>query len=91
MGAIKVADGPNKWDLALALFEGRHTEFLIRGGGKVVGRIKIKILSIELEDGSYNSWNIKGQIVDTNPEIQKIKIEKLYFNTETQTGNITFY
>ncbi len=76
-----IIHGPGKWELMMALFEGRkrRISFLTREKGA----IEIKVLSVMIEDGSYESWLITGLISDSNE-----KIEKLYFNTKEQKGHI---
>lgn len=82
--------GPNKFDLMLALFENRdgshHVKFTIEqrvpGTAKSVPGTKqvveVCISSIEREDGSAESWNIRGWMTGGN--------FKCYYSTKNRTG-----
>jgi len=51
----EILDGPGKFDLMLAIFDGKEVVFTIPAL-----RINARIYSVIAEDGSRESWNIAG-------------------------------
>ncbi len=92
--ATSITDGPSKWDLALALFDrsmvnSRRATFTW-GGTKH----SVRVHSVEAEDGSGESWNIKGNAwpcvlnnkTTCPPPSQSVMI---YFRTDKRKGVVT--
>ncbi|KKU86509.1 MAG: hypothetical protein A2667_03455 [Candidatus Wildermuthbacteria bacterium RIFCSPHIGHO2_01_FULL_47_27] len=62
----RIVNGPGKWDLMLALFEkGKQVDFTVefKDGAGVKTIFRVKVHSIQAEDGSRESWNLAGEIV----------------------------
>ena len=58
---INIVGGPGKFELMLALFEGREIIFNLEGGYKRT----VSLDALQREDGSNQSWNLDGYIVGT--------------------------
>jgi hypothetical protein len=56
----EITAGPSKWDLVLSLAEGKKVEITLEDWG----RLGICIMSVRREDGSGESWNITGHLID---------------------------
>lgn len=85
---FNVVGGPNKFDLMTSLFDGnkkprRTVELQLKGA---CTPITVAITMVEQEDGSGESWNIKGYITD-HPRNFNIKA---YYSSSRQKGYITF-
>lgn len=84
-----ITDGPGKFDLMLALFEGKHVQFKIQGNPF----LKVQINSVGAEDGSRESWLIAGGILE---DIAGTPVEggwrnfKGYFQIRRRQGWIEF-
>lgn len=66
---LKIMDGPSKFDLMAALFDGKEVDFTLAVQGNIVGQyrseeVSVIILGVAIEDGSRNSWLIHGLIKD---------------------------
>lgn len=100
----QIVNGPNKFDLMLSLFVGKHVTFTIefKDGGDQKALIKTQINSIEAEDGSRESWNLTGGIVGIGkffrnqsapmhePEPIEWRNFRAYFQTRRRSG-VIFY
>ncbi len=73
---LDVKNGPGKFDLMLGLFERKIVYFFLSNGCSV----GCQILSIQQEDGSCNSWNIAGFVVNDNSDFEG------YYTTKKNTG-----
>ncbi|MGH7175334.1 MAG: hypothetical protein ACREGR_03180 [Minisyncoccia bacterium] len=67
----KIANGPSKFDLMLALFDRkvvntRHVEFKMEGEGKIAAHVVI--FEVRVEDGSGESWLFKGRVRGMEPD-----------------------
>jgi len=98
---LKIVSGPSKWDLILALFEGKKVEFTVKGKYPMMSMFRIQLNSVEAEDGFRESWNITGGIVgmiflwsrEPNPDsIEEISWRncRIYFHTKHRTGSIQY-
>lgn len=100
---IKITNGPSREELfdGLRLFaEKRAVGFVIENNGRQMTPI-VWMHSIEAEDGSGQSWNIKFSIgksfvgkipypIDlSKPSQTKSVTVKAYYSTKTRTGVIT--
>lgn len=56
----EIIGGPDKSDLMLALFFGKEVIFTMENGQKLT----VRISSIQREDGSSESWNLEGEIMN---------------------------
>ncbi len=80
MATRKIIDGPGKFDLMAALFDGKRVFFTIEGGDKVEAQMN----SVAIEDGSRESWLISGRIVGSG-SWQKFSG---YFETRKRHGHL---
>ncbi len=55
---MEIVDGPGKFDLMVALFDGKVVRFTLKDKNTKA----LKIIGVELEDGSNQRWLIKGYI-----------------------------
>lgn len=84
-----IVGGPSKYDLSVAFFDvikGRRRSVTFKVGGPdfpTVTEIPIVINSIEWEDGSGNSWNLKGYASDGIIQGRNVT---LYFNSSSRDG-----
>ena len=62
----EIVDGPGKWDLMVALGEGKVVSFT-DGRGAVKEVIYVQITLLEIEDGSRQRWLIKFHRSDPAP------------------------
>lgn len=95
-----IVNGPSKWDLVTALFDGKQVEFTIKfNDGITKAIIKVQVNSVEAEDGSRDSWNLKGGIVglgqwsegkSQTTETISWRNFKAYFSSKYRKGSI-FY
>jgi hypothetical protein len=63
---INIIGGPGKFELMLALFEGREITFTLEGGAQKT----VKLNTIQREDGSNQSWNLDGYTVGPTPNMK---------------------
>ena len=75
---VKVTKSPTKWDLMISFAE-RKTVTI----GTTMGELPIQITKIEQEDGSCESWCIKGYIDHKDRNCSNVKG---YFRTDQNTG-----
>jgi len=80
MAQLKITDGPGKFDLMCALFDGKQVKFTLVDG-RVVDAL---IGSVEQEDGSKESWNLKGAIPFGDTDLRGVF--KAYFSTRHRKG-----
>ncbi len=65
VGTADITDGPSKFDLMMALFDGYQNNEGVRSIRRVVfhtsrGGVHAQITSVAIEDGSNESWLISG-------------------------------
>lgn len=82
-----IVGGPSKFDLMLSLFDGnksprRTVEFKLQESQIP---ITVAITSVQQENGSGESWNILGEIVNSD---RGFKIDG-YFSTKARAGWLT--
>ncbi len=85
---LQITNGASKFDLMLALFdhksERRVVDFTLLGfEGQV---FQAGIAAVEAEDGSGESWLIKGTLIDHRVPEKKHHMFKGYFRTDKRTG-----
>ncbi len=93
MASIKInyliTEGPSKFDLMTSLFDGKTVEFTQKTDKNIVFKVKAIIQSVEAEDGSLNSWNLKIFVLpDSNANIPKSKSFLAYYNSRTRKGTV---
>ena len=76
-----ITAGPGKFDLMNALFIGAKVTFTLEGGEKVLTQIN----KVEAEDGSRESWNLQGYIM--NGRNEKFRG---YYSTRGNKGHFMF-
>lgn len=88
-------DGPSKFDLMMALFDkGRKVSFTDERGMKYEATISM----VEAEDGSHESWNLKGSTTiwgaggsDGDGKVRLIRYRFIgYFRTDRRKGHLVF-
>lgn len=87
--AVEILDGPSKFDLMVALFEGKRVEFKIAGQGRVMCQLN----GVAVEDGSRQSWLIQGQlfykmILNTYSSVSSNQHFSGHYETRCRKGNI---
>ncbi len=92
----KIIDGPSKFDLLLALFDRksvntRQVTFATENGRDLGQTLSATINSVEAEDGSGESWNLKGYFVSRlRGTIPAPPVHfQMYFHTGRRQGMIT--
>ena len=97
-----LVEGPNMFDLMLALFTGKRVIFTIEFKNGMKALMETQINAIEAEDGSRESWNITGYITAVSsfsghrpgPLIPEDSIERrffwAYFQTRRRSGVIKY-
>lgn len=85
-----ILNGPAKFDLMCALFQkGATVEFTVKGNnGNIV--VRLLVLGIDAEDGSRESWVIKGSPINSNGG-SSTESMKLYYDSRTRRGTVTEY
>ncbi len=73
----KITDGPGKFDVMMAIMEGREVEFTIEGFGKQ----KVEILGGRVTDRKTESWTIEFKLVDSGSQAVHVGS---YSSTERQ-------
>ncbi len=97
MARFNITNGPSKWDLMLALFDGDcHHKRMVRFSLKDLKRDPIKdpeipdlsfvINTLEREDGSGENWNFEGYY----PGSSQNGPCQGFFSIRTRTGWIEF-
>ncbi len=92
MTRFQIVGGPSKMDLMLALFDSsyrqpRPVSFNLVGwpeGQSASGTpryIQMRVMSVQKEDGSGESWNVEA--TSQGPESKNYKI---YYSTQTRSG-----
>lgn len=71
--------GPSKFDLMASLFTGKRVIFTIEGLGEQEALVSL----VEAEDGSFESWNIQGDLT----QMGRLQF-KGFFSTRHRQGNI---
>ena len=79
-----IKKGPGKWDLAKAIMDGQLVEFtVVIQNSKAEPTVEsLKINTLEAEDGSRESWNLKGYTLVGGRNFIA------YYNTRKNTGHI---
>lgn len=84
---IKIVDGPSKFDLMTQLFvkgprnhENDPLGFQLEDGRM----LPVYVYSVEREDGSYESWNLRGRVMS----LKGGKFDG-WFSTKTRRGTCT--
>lgn len=81
--------GPSKYDLMLALFDGRGNEQrLVTFSLQHIGEIEVRIMGVDREDGSAESWVFKGY-AESFAQPGPNKVEG-YFHTQRRHGHVRF-
>lgn len=73
-----IKKGPGKFDLMVALFDGKPVTFVIKLSEQMTKTEKVTISSVQAEDGSRQSWNITGYTTS--------KTFKAYYRTSAAEG-----
>ena len=89
----KITAGPSKYDLMLALFDAtgdgpRPVVFNADGGLCGPGPYTVHVTSVEREDGSGESWNVRG--LWYSQASGRTVVAKIYFSTRQRSGSISF-
>lgn len=86
---FEIMDGPSKFDLMTALFvwKPERPKVLFSYGA---GSFNATISAVEAEDGSGESWNIKGYAYDNAARVKIHRQFHGYFHTGKRRGYITF-
>jgi hypothetical protein len=89
---VPITDGPSKFDLMVALFDRKPRSRVLTfetGGGQ---KVEVTIVSVQIEDGSGESWNIQVSIQSANCRmssgIKWIPICRMYFRTDKRKGHL---
>jgi hypothetical protein len=88
-----IEQGPSKMDLMLALFDGekmgtRTVTFGISMAGRTLSQVTMIILGVSHEDGSGDSWLIRGRPTNVNNgKPVKCEIVQFYYHTKTRKGS----
>lgn len=95
-----ILNGPSKWDLAIGLFDrkpfNRRLEFRANVDMSVGQPFEVTLTSVEAEDGSGESWNIKGYAMEIIHRESGRTIPtpprdvSIYYRTDTRKGHIKF-
>ena len=97
-----IKSGPGKFGLMVALFDPpdqpagrpRRVEFAFgltgQQGGVVLAGINAIILSVQVEDGSRESWNITGYGSWDDSKTYCQASFRAHYNTVTRRGHLTF-
>lgn len=89
-----IINGPSKWDLSIALFDRKPKNRIVTFDTNcpLAAHIEVSVLSVQAEDGSGESWNIEGLVVDGNRATwTKGKRVFIHFYTNTRSGQIRFF
>ena len=81
--SVRIVAGPSKFDLMLALFEGKRVEFTFEGMGKK----PVIVNQIGIEDGSRESWLVWGGIIIADKPLMPFSG---YFQTVRRQGTAKF-
>jgi hypothetical protein len=102
---IQITDGPSREELfdGMRLFAEKRTILFTVKVNEKDYHLRVKMLGIEAEDGSGNSWNLKFVITTfelmgakVSPEIKKVLSGNkhvtvaVYYSTHKRTGTIKF-
>lgn len=92
--SLEVTEGPSKFDLMCAQFDGKVVKFSVRSTSDVIVQgIPCHIQGISCEDGSRESWIISGYFLDPEGAIrawsgEMIKYFVMYFETKKRHGRL---
>ena len=96
LAKTQITNGPCKLDLMLALFDANNTRprpvvFVVAGEGQLCpGPVEVQISSVEREDGSGESFNLKGRWDFRSLSGLSISYNvEGYYSTKTRTGTVT--
>lgn len=82
---IQITNGPGKLAMASSLLEGQQVTFSLKG----MQGLNALLTSIEMEDGSRDSWNLRLVIMNYHPFIEDDDVETAFYSTRTRQGTIT--
>ncbi len=77
-GSVTIINGPGKWDLITSFANACVLSFSAEASTKHKEKIDLIISSIEMEDGSRESWNLKVNINGL--------AYIMYFSSKTRSG-----
>ena len=85
-GPVTIIGGPSKFDLMLAMFDGRYISprtvtFKLEGDDELTTSID----SVQAEDGSAESWNFKGKGCRKSNASEVVDVDG-YFSTANRRG-----
>ena len=79
----EILDGPSKWDLLVALGDGKVVELMLKFDDTLrAERRRVKISSVQAEDGSRESWNLKGYIPSQGRQFEA------YYSSRRRKGHL---
>jgi len=98
-----IVNGPSKFDLMAALFEGKQVEFTMQTKDSCMKAIiRVQVNLVEAEDGTRDSWNLSGGIVGIGqwfkgmpqpkhaPETIDWRGFRAYFSSKHRAGSISY-
>lgn len=93
LGDYRLATGPSKLNLMLSLFDGSPVEgtqrilnFITESGRQ----FNVRISGVDREDGSGESWIIRGYNASHSASNQWYSCNG-YYNTQTRKGHLMLY
>ena len=78
----QIVEGPSKFDLMAALFDGKQVEFTFLIEGRSY-KVLVRLFSVGREDGSNESWLITGNITSSHGDHFDG-----YFETRRRKGHV---
>ena len=90
----QIVAGPSKEALQDALFKkaddgsARKVQFTILTPDRFV--VEATVLSVEAEDGSRESWNVRGHALNVKGPDKRTYTLKIYFSTHRRSGMLSF-
>jgi hypothetical protein len=82
-----ITEGPSKFDLMASLFDGKIVQFT-QQNNQHPKIIKVILLSVEREDGSNESWNLRVLVKGSEFPLQIGKNLSMYYNSRTRKGTL---
>lgn len=97
-----ITNGPSKWDLSVALFDKSESDgrtVYLSANAPLAVIITMSVTSIQIEDGSRESWNIEGyaQRIIRGKGVHNSFLPPapsrvfVYYRTDTRMGYIRFF
>ena len=86
----RITEGPSKFDLMSSLFDGKIVQFTLKVDEKYSKAVKVEVVSVEAENGSHSSWNLKVFVrEESKSEFELVnKTLPVYYNSKTRQGSI---